>query len=58
MHAKRSSSRRSARFTLRIPLVTGVSTGPLRATPFERIDASVDAGSGSPIRAKMPAPIS
>src|ERR1700676_211807 len=46
--AKRSSSWRSATFTLRNPLPIGVVIGPLRATLFLRIEASTCSGSGVP----------
>ena len=46
--ANRSSSWRSARFTLRSPLVTGVSTGPFSATRFvaDRVEGARRAASG------------
>src|ERR1700737_2955199 len=46
--AKRSSSCRSATFTLRNPLPIRIVIGPLRATLFLRIDASTCSGSGVP----------
>src|SRR3989442_1479901 len=43
-----SSSLRRPTFTERKPPPTGVVIGPLSATPFSRIDASVGSGSGLP----------
>src|SRR5581483_7080201 len=43
-----SSSLRSATLTERKPPPTGVVIGPLRATPFRRIDSSVCSGRGLP----------
>src|ERR1700682_813930 len=54
--AKRSSSCRSATFTLRNPLPIGVVIGPLRATLFLRIDASTCSGSGVPNSAMEASP--
>src|SRR5581483_8386717 len=57
-HAYRSSSFRSATFTLRKPLPTGVVIGPLIATRVSRIDASTGSGSGVPYRSTTSAPAS
>src|ERR1700682_5114911 len=54
--AESSSSWRSATFTLRNPLPTGVVIGPLRATLFLRIEASTCSGSGVPNSAMALAP--
>src|SRR6266511_2626622 len=43
-HANRSSSLRSATFTLRKPVPMGVVNGPLMATPLARIDSSTGSG--------------
>src|SRR6202158_5065978 len=55
-NAKRSSSWRSATFTLRNPLPIGVVIGPLRATLFLRMDASTGSGSGVPNLAMAASP--
>ena len=46
--AYRSSSLRSATFTLRKPVPTGVVIGPLMATLLRRTDSSTCSGSGVP----------
>jgi hypothetical protein len=57
-HANRSSSLRSATFTLRNPLPTGVVIGPLIATLVSRIEARTCSGSGVPYRSTTSAPAS
>ena len=54
--AKRSSSVRSATFTLRKPVPTGVVIGPFRASMVDRIASSTRSGSGVPSASITPAP--
>src|SRR6266511_1226763 len=56
--ANRSSSCRSATFTLRNPTPTGVVIGPLSATRVRRMESKIRSGSGVPSRARAAAPAS